>query len=71
MNPDETPEDAIVTSKAQMVAAIRAAAHPTFEAARKDPVTIRWGTTTFTFKEGIHETRAKELVYNILRGKMT
>ena len=41
MNPDETPEDAIVTSKAQMVAAIRAAAHPTFEAARKDPVTIR------------------------------
>ncbi len=37
MNPDETPEDAIVTSKAQMVAAIRAAAHPTFEAARKRP----------------------------------
>lgn len=67
---DETPEDAVVTSKAQMVAALRAAAHPTFEQARKDPVTIRWDTTLFKFKEGIHAARAEEIIKNILGRKL-
>jgi hypothetical protein len=68
--PEDTPEANVVTSKAQMVAALRAAAHPTFEQARKDPVTIRWGTTLFKFKEGIHTTRAEEIIKNILRREL-
>jgi mevalonate kinase len=61
-------EAAVVTSKKALIAAIRGAAHPTFEEARKDPVTIRFHTTTYTFKDGIHEKRAEELVRNINKG---
>lgn len=61
-------EVAVVTSTKALIAAIRAAAHPTYEEARKDPVTIRFNTTTYTFKEGIHEVRAEDLVRNINRG---
>lgn len=58
-----------VTSKQAFVAAIRAAAHQTYEQARANPVQLKWNTTLFTFKEGIHETRAEELVRNINMNK--
>jgi hypothetical protein len=60
-----TTEAAVVHSKKALIAAIRGAAHSTFAEARKDPVTIRFHTTTYTFKEGIHELRAEQLVRNI------
>lgn len=63
-----TTEAAVVTNKLQLIAAIRAAAHPTYDEARKDPVTIRFGTCVYTFKEGIHEKRAEEIVKNIKYG---
>ena len=58
-----------VTSKQAFVAAIRAAAHPTYEQARANPVQLKWNTTTYTFKEGIHEARAEELLRNVNRNK--
>ncbi len=56
-----------VTSKKALIAAINAAAHPTYAAAKADPVQIKWNTTTYTFKEGIHEARAVELTRAIRR----
>ena len=59
------PFDAIVTTKKEMIAALLAAAHPTFEAAKANPVCIQWGSTIFTFKNGLTEQRVDKLVANI------
>lgn len=54
-----------VTSKAAFIAAVKAACFPTYEVARANPVVIKNGSTTYRFKEGIHEERARELINNI------
>jgi len=58
-------EQYVVESRDQLVAAINAAACPTFEEARANPVTVSLGTTTYKFREGVAEIRAKEIVANI------
>ena len=55
----------VVESRDGLVAAVNAAAQPTFEEARQNPCTIQLGSTTYKFKEGISEFRAKEIVANI------
>lgn len=60
--------DAVCFSKAAFVAAVNALSHPTYEEAKKNPAVIRYHSTVFTFKEGIHEERAKQLVHNTRRG---
>lgn len=57
-----------VTNRAELIAAVNAAAQATFEAARANPVRITWGRCTYRFAEGIHATRAKQLVRSIQRG---
>lgn len=51
-----------VNSRRELQAAIRAAAQPTYEAARQNPVRITWGRFYMSFKEGIHESRAERMV---------
>lgn len=55
-----------VTNRAGMVAAVKAAAQPTFEQAKQNPVQIKCGGTTYSFKEGISEQRAKALLQRIM-----
>ena len=59
--------DFVVETKAQLIAALKAAAQPTFEVAKKHPFTVRWGSTRYTFKEGVSQLRAAEIVTNIER----
>lgn len=56
-----------VTNRAGLIAAVNAAAQATFEAAKANPVRITWGRCTYRFAEGIHATRAKQLVRDIRR----
>lgn len=58
------PMEFEVATYAALHAAIRAAAQPTFEQARQNPVRILFGTTRMTFREGISEIRAKQLIRN-------
>jgi hypothetical protein len=64
---DGTMMEFEVDSKSAMIAAVRAAAQPTYEAARKCPVTIRVLNTSckYLFPEGIAELRADKLVRRI------
>lgn len=64
----EVEPDAVCFSKTAFVAAVNALSHPTYEEAKKNPVVIQYHSTVFTFKEGIHEERAKQLVHNTRRG---
>lgn len=57
-----------VTNRAELIAAVNAAAQTTFEAAKANPVRITWGRCTYRFAKGIHATRAKQLVRSIQRG---
>lgn len=54
--------DIEVHTKKQLFAALRGAAWPTYEEAKKHPLTIQFKTTRMTFKEGIHERRAEEII---------
>lgn len=63
----KTKTDYIVETKAQLVAALKAAAQPTFEVAKKHPFTVRWGSTRYTFKEGVSEIRLKQILANVAR----
>lgn len=54
-----------VTSREQFVAAVKAACRATYAEARNTPVTIKNGSTTFRFKEGIQEDRGLRIVRNI------
>lgn len=59
---------AIVHSRDQLVAAIRAAARPSFAEAKAAPAHIvLLGKTEYHFNEGIHETRANQIVRQILK----
>ena len=60
-------DDLVVESSAQLAAAVAAAAQPTFELAKASPFRITWGTTVYTFKQGVHEARARSIVRNIKR----
>ena len=60
-------DEYVVETRAQLAQAVLAAAQPTFEEARKNPAQIICGTTKYTFKEGIHESRAKKIAANIRR----
>lgn len=52
-----------VTGRDELCAAVRAAAQPTFEQARANPVSIKLlGTSAqYLFKEGLHETHAARI----------
>lgn len=56
-----------VTNRAELIAAVNAAAQATFAAAEANPVRITWGRCTYRFAEGIHVTRARQLVRDIRR----
>ncbi len=56
-----------VTNRAGLIAAVNAAAQATFDAAKANPVRITWGRCTYRFAEGIHATRARQLVRDIRR----
>lgn len=56
-----------VANRAELIAAVNAAAQTTFAAAKANPVRITWGRCTYRFAEGIHATRAKQLVRSIRR----
>ena len=56
-----------VTSRAQFVAAVKAACRASYAEARNTPVTIKNGTTIFRFKEGIQEDRGLRIIRNIQR----
>lgn len=56
-----------VTNRAGLIAAVNDAAQTTFEAAKANPVRITWGRCTYRFAEGIHVTRARQLVRDIRR----
>jgi hypothetical protein len=60
-------DEMIVESKSALVAAIKAGSRLTFEAAKANPFVVRLGTTVYTFKAGLHERHAKEIVRNIHR----
>lgn len=51
-----------VHNKAELAAAVAAAAQPSYAEARTNPVKIHLGTTKYTFKEGIHEQRAAHIL---------
>lgn len=56
-----------VANRAELIAAVNAAAQTTFAAARANPVRITWGRCTYRFAAGIHVTRAEQLVRDIRR----
>lgn len=56
-----------VHSRAQLIAAVLAAAQPSFAAARANPVRITWGRCVYRFAEGIETLRAVQLVREIRR----
>jgi hypothetical protein len=60
-------DEAVVTTKPQLVAAIKAGAQPTFELAKKTPFKVTLGSLILIFKEGLHERRAKRIIRNIHR----
>lgn len=64
---DGTMMEYEVAGKAELIAAVRAAAQPSYEAAKLCPVTIRvLGTSCkYLFPEGIAERRADKLVRRI------
>ena len=58
-------DEMVVESKAALVAAIKAGAQRTFELAKANPFQVTLGTTVYTFKEGLHERRAKAIIKTI------
>lgn len=54
-----------VNTREQLTAAVRAAARPSYEEAKQNPVRIVFGTCTYTFNEGIHERRAEQIAKNV------
>lgn len=56
-----------VTDKPQLVAALKAGSRETFELAKENPFEVRLGRATYTFKEGLHERRAKAIIREVHR----
>lgn len=52
-------------NKRELIAAIHAAAQPTYEMSKANPTRIVFGTCTYMFKEGLHESRVRSIVRNI------
>lgn len=57
----------IVENKPQLVAAIKAGSRMTFEEAKKNPFEVQLGKCKYTFKDGLHERRSREIIKNIHR----
>jgi hypothetical protein len=57
----------VVSTWAQLAAALLAAACSTFEEARRNPFIIVFGTCRYTFNEGLQETRANKLAIEVRR----
>jgi hypothetical protein len=55
----------IVNNQKELIAAINAGARATHNQARENPFAVHLGTTKYTFKEGLHETRAEMLARHI------
>jgi hypothetical protein len=51
-----------VENKLGLIAAIRAGSRDTFEQARLNPFEVQLGKARYTFKEGLHERRAKAII---------
>ena len=58
-------DEMVVDSKSALVAAIKAGSRLTFEEAKANPFQVTLGTTKYTFKEGLHERRAKAIIKQI------
>ena len=58
-------DEITVTTPKQFAAAVQGCAMPTYEAAKQHPVRIVFESCVYTFKAGIHQRRADELVRNI------
>lgn len=56
-----------VDNRAQLVAAIRAVAQPSYREARENPARIQLGTTQYNFPNGLQERMANTIVRNIMR----
>jgi hypothetical protein len=54
-----------VTSKAQLVAALKAGSCESFCEAHLHPFEIKLGSTTYTFKSGLHDVRLNQILKNI------
>lgn len=54
-----------VTTKAQLVAALKASAHDNYTDARRHPFEIKLGTTTYTFGAGLHTQRLSKILRNM------
>lgn len=57
----------VVNTKPELVAAIKAGAEETFDAAKRNPFQVTLGTAVYTFKEGLHVRRSREIIRNIHR----
>lgn len=58
-------DELVVETKEQLAAAIMGASQPSFADARANPFKVTWGPTVYTFKEGVHENRARSIARNI------
>lgn len=56
-----------VANRAELIAAVNAAAQPTYAEARLNPVRITWGRCRYSFPGGLQADRAERLLRNIRR----
>jgi len=56
-----------VNNREELVAAIKAAAQPSFAEARNNPVKITLGKTRYALPNGVQEDRAAQITRNIMR----
>lgn len=69
---DDMEMVAEVHTEAEFLAAVSAMAKATYEEARKHPFALRYNSTVFQFKEGVHDSRVGTLrtrIAQIKRGK--
>lgn len=57
----------VVSTWAQLAAALLAAACSTYDEARRNPFVVKFNTCTYTFKNGLHEARANSMAREIRR----
>jgi hypothetical protein len=60
-------DEFVVDSRDGLIAAVKAAAVPTYEEARKNPFCVQWDSARFTFKEGVTERRADSIATSARR----
>lgn len=54
-----------VHNRDELAAAVAAATQRSYKEAKENPVEIKCGSTTYTFKEGIHGLRAAQIIAKI------